>query len=59
MLPKWTVKYSRNDNPDIKKEVDVFGETVFQAWFNAMNIIQIIEKTEEYFIKGVNPKKSN
>jgi len=55
MLPKWTAKYVRKDNKQEEKSVDVFAETVFQAWYNAMCIIQIVEKTEEYEIKSVNP----
>ena len=59
MLPKWTAVYCRNDSIDDEKEIDVYGETVFQAWFNAMNVIQIKEKTENYIIRSVNPKKSS
>ena len=55
MLPKWKAKYVRNDNEQEEKSVDVFAETVFQAWYNAMCTIQILEKTEEYTIKSVNP----
>ena len=58
MLPKWTAIYVRNDEEKKEKSIDVFAETVFKAWWNAMNVIQIIEKTEEYQIKSVNPKKS-
>ena len=59
MLPKWTAKYVRNDSLQDKKTIEVFGETIFQAWYNAMCIIQIIEKTEQYTIKSVNPFKTN
>ena len=59
MLPKWTAKYVRNDNRQDQKTIHVFGETIFQAWYNAMCIIQIIEKTEEYTIKSVNPFKTS
>jgi len=58
MLPKWTAKYVRNDNDQKEKTVNVYAETVFQAWYNAMSVIQIIEKTEEYTLKSVNPAKS-
>ena len=58
MLPKWTATYFRNDNEKELKSIDVFAETVFKAWWNAMNVIQILEKTEEYQIKSVNPKKT-
>ena len=58
MLPKWTAKYFRNDNEQEDKSVEVFAESVFQAWYNAMCVIQIIEKTEEYTIKSVNPTTS-
>ena len=58
MLPKWTATYVRNDNEKKEKTVDVFAETVFQAWYNAMCLIQILEKTEEYTIKSVNPRKT-
>lgn len=58
MLPKWTAIYSRNDNKNDQKRIEVFGETIFQAWYNAMCIIQIIEKTEQYTIKSVNPFKT-
>ena len=59
MLTKWTAKYVRDDKKEEAKELDVFAETVFQAWYNAMCAIQIIEKTESFTIKSVNPKKSN
>ncbi len=59
MLPKWTAIYVRDDNTQDIKELDVFAETVFQAWCNAMNVIQIIGKTESFTIKSVNPKKSD
>ncbi len=55
MLPKWKATYVRNDNEQEEKSVDVFAETVFQAWYNAMCTIQILEKTEKYTIKSVNP----
>ena len=58
MLPKWTVTYVRNKKRNEQKEVDVFAETVFEAWYNGMVIIGIKEKTEEFTIKGVNPKKT-
>ena len=58
MLPKWTATYVRNDNDKKEKTVDIYAETVFQAWYNAMSVIQIIEKTEEYTLKSVNPTKS-
>ncbi len=58
MLPKWTAKYVRNDNLQEQKTIEVFAETIFQAWYNAMCTIQIIEKTEEYTIKSVNPFKT-
>jgi len=54
-LPRWTVTYVRDDNEKDKKELFVFAETVFQAWRNGMCLIQIIEKTEDYQIKSVNP----
>ena len=56
MLPKWTATYVRNDNDKKEKTVDIYAETIFQAWYNAMSIIQILEKTESYTIKNVNPK---
>ena len=59
MLPRWTATYIRDDNTQDIKELDVFAETVFKAWWNAMSVIQIIEKTESFTIKSVNPKKSN
>lgn len=59
MLPKWTAKYVRNDNEEEEKSVDVFAETVFQAWYNAMCIIQIVEKTDKYSIRSVNPSYSS
>ena len=59
MLPKWTALYIRDDKTEETKELEVYGETVFQAWYNAMCAIQIIEKTESFTIKGVNPKKSD
>ncbi len=59
MLPKWTAKYVRDDNTQDIKELDVFAETVFKAWWNAMSVIQILEKTESFTIKSVNPKKSD
>ena len=58
MLPKWTAIYFTNLNEQEEKSVEVFAETVFQAWYNAMCIIQILEKTEEYTIKSVNPTKA-
>ena len=58
MLPKWTAIYYRSDNEKEFKSVEVFAETVFQAWYNAMCVIQIMEKTEEYQIKSVNPSKT-
>ena len=57
MLPKWTAIYVRKDNPSNKIDVDVYAETIFQAWYNAMCIIQIKEKTEEFEIRRVIPKK--
>ena len=59
MLPKWTATYVRNDNEQEEKSVEIFAESVFQAWYNAMCIIQILEKTEEYSIRGVNPLKTS
>ena len=59
MLPKWTATYVRDDTTGKTKEVDVYAETVFKAWWNAMSVIQILEKTEDFTIKSVNPKKSN
>jgi len=59
MLPKWTAIYFRNSNPSKIKSVNVYAESVFQAWYNAMSVIQIIEKTEEYTIKCVNPTKTD
>ena len=58
MLPKWKAIYVRNDNEQEEKTVEIFAETVFQAWYNSMCIIQILEKTEDYTIKSVNPTKS-
>jgi len=55
MLPKWKATYVRNDNEQEEKTLEVFAESVFQAWYNAMCVIQITEKTEEYTIKSVNP----
>ena len=59
MLPRWTAKYVTGDDLQKEKRVEVFGETIFQAWYNAMCLIQIIEKTDDYAIKGVNPYKTN
>ena len=59
MLPKWTAIYFRDDKTEDIKELDVFAETVFKAWWNAMSVIQILEKTERFTIKSVNPKKSD
>jgi len=59
MLPKWTATYVRDDKQEDIKMLDVYGKTVFKAWWNAMNVIQIIEKTESFTIKSVNPKKSD
>jgi len=59
MLPRWTATYTRNDNEKEEKTVKIYAETVFQAWYNAMSVIQIIEKTEEYTIKSVNPSYSD
>ena len=59
MLPKWKAKYVRNENEKEEKSVEVYAETIFQAWYNAMCIIQILEKTEEYSIKSVNPSKTS
>ena len=56
ILPKWTVIYVRDDDKDDEKTAFVFAESVFQAWGNAMCLIQIIEKTEDYQIKSVKPK---
>ena len=58
MLPKWTATYVTDNNEQEEKSVEIFAETVFQAWYNAMCIIQILEKTEEYTIKSVNPTKA-
>ena len=55
-LTKWTAIYVRNDKPEDIKELDVFAETAFTAWWNAMSVIQIIEKTEEFNLNSVNPK---
>jgi len=57
MLPKWTATYVKRDNSSKRKEIDVYAETIFQAWYNSMCLIQIIEKTEEFDIKRVIPKK--
>tara|TARA_A100001515_G_scaffold107910_1_gene88738 strand:- start:294 stop:473 length:180 start_codon:yes stop_codon:yes gene_type:complete len=57
MLPKWTATYVRKDNPSNRIDIDVYAETIFQAWYNAMCIIQIKEKTEEFEIRRVIPKK--
>ena len=59
MLPKWTAIYVRDDATSDTKEVDVYAKTVFKAWWNAMSLIQILEKTESFTIKSVNPKKSD
>lgn len=59
MLPKWTAIYVMRDNISDKKEIDVFAETIFQAWYNAMCIIKIKEKTSEFDIKRVIPKKTD
>ena len=59
MLPKWTATYVRDDNTQDVKKLDVFAETIFKAWWNAMSVIQILEKTESFTIKSVNPKKSD
>ena len=59
MLPRWTAVYVINSNEKEEKTVEVFAETVFQAWYNSMCIIQILEKTEEYSIKSVNPTPSS
>ena len=59
MLPKWEATYIRNDNEKEEKTVKVYAESVFQAWYNAMSVIQIIEKTENYIIKSVNPDYSD
>ena len=59
MLPKWKAKYVTNENEKEEKSVEVYAETIFQAWYNAMCIIQILEKTEEYSIKSVNPSKTS
>ena len=56
ILPKWTVTYVRDDDKNDEKTVFVFAETVFQAWGNAMCLLQIVEKTEDFQIKSVNPK---
>ena len=56
ILPRWTVTYVREDNDQVKKTVEVFGQSVLQAWYVGMSIIQIIERTEKYQIKSVNPK---
>tara|TARA_R100000697_G_scaffold104491_1_gene117999 strand:- start:51 stop:230 length:180 start_codon:yes stop_codon:yes gene_type:complete len=59
MIQKWTATYVRDDNIEEQINIEIFGETIFQAWYNAMCVIQIIEKTQEFTIKGVKPKKSN
>jgi hypothetical protein len=59
MLPKWEAIYVRNDNEKEEKTVKVYAETIFQAWYNAMSVIQIIEKTESYKIKNVIPSYSD
>ena len=59
MLPKWEATYTRNDNEKEEKTVKVYAETIFQAWYNAMSVIQIIEKTESYKIKSVIPSYSD
>jgi len=58
MLPKWEAIYVRRDNETEEKTVKVYAESVFQAWYNAMSVIQIIEKTEDYEIKSVIPSYS-
>lgn len=58
MLPKWEAIYVRNDNEKEEKAIKIYAETIFQAWYNAMSVIQIIEKTESYTIKSVNPSYS-
>ena len=59
MLPKWTAKYVRDDDNEKEKTVEVYAETIFQAWYNAMSIIQILEKTEDYSIKSVKPSNTS
>jgi hypothetical protein len=59
MLPKWTAIYVRDDDDEKEKTIQVYAETIFQAWYNAMSIIQILEKTEDYSIKSVNPSKTS
>ena len=59
MLPKWTATYVRRDDKSDRKQIDVYAETIFQAWYNSMCLIQIIEKTEEFDIKRVIPKRDD
>ena len=58
MVSKWTVTYlTKTDTEKTeRKEVDIYAEQIFQAWYNAMCIIQIKEKTENFEIKSVKPK---
>ena len=58
MVSKWTVTYVTKTATEKteRKEVDIYAEQIFQAWYNAMCIIQIKEKTENFEIKSVKPK---
>ncbi len=58
MVSKWTVIYvtKKCEKKTERKEIDIYAEQVFQAWYNAMCIIQIKEKTENFEIKSVKPK---
>lgn len=61
MVSKWTVTYvTKTDTEKTeRKEVDIYAEQIFQAWYNAMCIIQIKEKTENFEIKSVKPKSDS
>ena len=61
MVSKWTVTYvTKTDTEKTeRKEVDIYAEQIFQAWYNAMCIIQIKEKTENFEIKSVKPKSES
>jgi hypothetical protein len=56
-LPKWVVTFVLIDDKEKKLTDEVYGRNPFQAYYNAMMLLQIKTKTKNFIIKSIDPKK--
>ena len=56
-LPKWVVTYVLISDKETKIFDEVYGRNPFQAYYNAMMLLQIKTKTKNFIIKSIDPKR--